>query len=77
MVQKFFDGDTAGAAKAQLDVIPLSDAMFCEVNPIPVKKAVELCGLCDGTMRMPLTEIEPENCEKLKKAMADYGIAMK
>lgn len=77
MVQKYLDGDTAGAAKMQLDIIPLSDAMFCEVNPIPVKKAVELCGLCDGTMRMPLTEIEPENEEKLKKAMADYGVQMK
>lgn len=77
MVQKYLDGDVAGAAKMQLDVIALSDAMFCEVNPIPVKKAVELCGLCDGTMRMPLTEIEPENAEKLKKAMADYGISMK
>lgn len=77
MVQRYLDGDTAGAAKMQLDIIPLSDAMFCEVNPIPVKKAVELCGLCDGTMRMPLTEIEPENEEKLKKAMADYGIQMK
>lgn len=77
MVQKYLDGDVAGAAKMQLDVIALSDAMFCEVNPIPVKKAVELCGLCDGTMRMPLTEMEPENVEKLKKAMADYGIAMK
>lgn len=77
MVQKYLDGDVASAAKMQLDVIPLSDAMFCEVNPIPVKKAVELCGLCDGTMRMPLTEMEPENVEKLKKAMSDYGIAMK
>lgn len=76
MVQKYLDGDTAGAAKAQLDVIPLSDAMFCEVNPIPVKKAVELCGLCDCTVRMPLTELEPENCVKLKKAMSDYGISM-
>lgn len=77
MVQKYLDGDTKGAAKMQLDVVALSDAMFCEVNPIPVKKAVELCGLCDGTMRMPLTEMEPENVEKLKKAMSDYGIAMK
>ncbi len=74
MVAKYLEGDTAGAAKMQLDVIALSDAMFCEVNPIPVKKAVELAGLCDGTLRMPLSEIEPENAEKLKKAMTDYGI---
>lgn len=77
MVQKFLDGDVKGAAGLQLSMIALSDAMFCEVNPIPVKKAVELCGLCDGTLRMPLTEMEPENVEKLKKAMTDCGISLK
>lgn len=76
MVQKFMDGDIKGAAKLQLSMVALSDAMFCEVNPIPVKKAVELCGLCDGTLRMPLTEMEAENVEKLKKAMADCGIPL-
>ncbi|MDE5965723.1 MAG: 4-hydroxy-tetrahydrodipicolinate synthase [Lachnospiraceae bacterium] len=76
MVQKFMDGDIKGAAKLQLSMVTLSDAMFCEVNPIPVKKAVELCGLCDGTLRMPLTEMEAENVEKLKKAMADCGIPL-
>lgn len=77
MVQKFMDGDFKGAAKLQLSMVALSDAMFCEVNPIPVKKAVELCGLCDGTLRMPLTEMEPENVEKLRKAMTDCGISLK
>ena len=44
------------------------------MNPIPVKKAVELLGLCGGTLRMPLTEMEPANVEKLKTAMKNYGI---
>lgn len=72
--QKFFDGDVAGSCKMQLDAIALCDALFCEVNPIPVKKAVELMGLCGGTLRMPLTEMEPANVAKLEKAMKDYGI---
>ena len=76
MVAKFMAGDIAGARKLQLAAIELCGALFCEVNPIPVKKAVELVGLCDGTMRMPLSEIEPANCERLKTAMRNYGIAM-
>ena len=58
----------------QLKTIDLCNALFCEVNPIPVKKAVELLGMCGGTLRMPLTEMEPQNVEKLKKAMEDYGV---
>ena len=51
----------------------LCHALFCEVNPIPVKKAVELMGLASGYVRMPLTEMEPKNVERLKKAMKEYG----
>ncbi|MCR5510674.1 MAG: 4-hydroxy-tetrahydrodipicolinate synthase [Lachnospiraceae bacterium] len=72
--QKFFDGDIAGAAKAQLDAIPLVDALFCEVNPIPVKTAMNLMGKNVGPLRMPLSPMEAPNVEKLKKAMQDYGI---
>ncbi len=72
--QKYFDGDAAGSCKMQLEAIDLCDALFCEVNPIPVKKAVELKGLCGGTLRMPLTEMEEKNVERLKKAMKEYGI---
>ncbi len=72
--QKFFDGDIAGAAKAQLDAIPLIDALFCEVNPIPVKTAMNLMGKDVGPLRMPLSPMEPQNVEKLKKAMTEYGI---
>ncbi len=72
--QKFFDGDVKGACKAQLDAVPLVDALFSEVNPIPVKKAMELLGKCSGVLRRPLTEMEPEHAEVLKQAMKEYGI---
>ena len=74
MCAAFKAGDVAKARQMQIDAIPLTNALFCEVNPIPVKKAVELLGMCDGTMRMPLTEMEPQNVEKLKKAMEEYGV---
>ena len=61
MVQKYLDGDVKGSCDIQLKAIPLCDALFCEVNPIPVKKAVSLMGFCGGTLRMPLTEMEPAN----------------
>ncbi len=76
MVRKYLDGDVKGARDLQIRAIPLCEALFCEVNPIPVKKAVELMGLCEGNLRMPLTEMEPEHVEKLKKAMTDFGIAL-
>ena len=50
------------------------NALFCEVNPIPVKKAVELMGLAGGTVRLPMTEIEPQNAERLAGAMREYGL---
>lgn len=71
---KFFAGDVAGSRKAQLAAIPLIDALFCEVNPIPVKKALNLMGMEAGPMRRPLTELEPEHVAYLEKAMKDYGI---
>ena len=74
MIKKFMDGDVKGSLDIQLKMIDLCEALFCEVNPIPVKKAVELMGLCGGTMRMPLTEMEPAHVEKLKAAMTAYGL---
>ncbi len=72
--QKYLDGDTAGSLREQLRAMELCDALFCEVNPIPVKKALELMGLAGGTLRMPLTEMEPENVKRLEAAMRNYGI---
>ena len=74
MCQKFFDGDAAGACKIQLDAIPLINALFSEVNPIPVKKAEELMGHCTGVLRRPLTEMEPEHATVLEKEMKAFGV---
>ena len=74
IVQKYHDGDVAGSAKMQLEAMNLINALFCEVNPIPVKKASELMTLCGGGVRLPLTEIEAANAERLANAMRDYGL---
>ena len=71
---KYFAGDVKGSAELQLKAIPLVDALFCEVNPIPVKKAMNLLGYEVGPLRMPLTEMTDANAEKLAKAMKDFGI---
>lgn len=70
----YFAGDTAKSAKLQLDAIPLITELFAEVNPIPVKAAMNLMGKNVGPMRLPLTAMEPQNQEKLKAAMTAYGI---
>lgn len=72
--EMYFNGDVEGSAKLQLRAIELIDALFCEVNPIPVKKAVSLMGIEAGPLRMPLTEMEPDNAEKLTNAMKKFGI---
>ena len=71
---RFFAGDVEGSCREQLRAIPLCKALFCEVNPIPVKKALNLMGMEAGVLRMPLTEMEEENALKLEKVMKDYGI---
>ncbi len=74
--QLFFDGKVAESAALQLKAIPLVEALFCEVNPIPVKKGVSLMGFEAGTLRMPLSEIEPAHEEQLRKAMIEFGCKM-
>ena len=71
---KYLAGDVQGSMQMQLDAIELIDALFCEVNPIPVKKALNLMGMGAGTLRLPLTDMEEANAAKLEKAMKDYGI---
>ncbi len=71
---KYLAGDVKESAKLQLKAIPLIDALFSEVNPIPVKKALNLIGMEVGPLRMPLTEMTDANAEKLAKAMKDFGI---
>lgn len=72
--QAMFDGDVKLGAKLQIEALPLIEALFCEVNPIPVKAALNLMGMKVGDMRMPLTNMEPEHVKILEKAMKDYGI---
>ena len=72
--EAFFAGDVKESARLQLAAIPLIEALFCEVNPIPVKAAMNLMGKETGPLRMPLTEMEPQNQERLKAAMEAYGI---
>ena len=74
MVYKYLSGDVEGSCKMQLDALPMCDALFCEVNPIPVKAALNLMGKEVGPLRAPLTEIEPAHREQLEKAMKDFGI---
>ena len=76
MVMKFLEGDIKEAAKLQIEAIPLVNALFCEVNPIPVKTAMNMMGMEVGPLRMPLCEMEESNKEILKKAMLDYGLKL-
>ncbi len=76
IVAKYFEGDIKGSRDIQLKAMPLIDALFCEVNPIPVKTAANLMGFDVGNLRKPLTDMEPENKEKLRKAMKDFGIKL-
>lgn len=72
--QKYLDGDAKESCRLQLEAMELCNALFCEVNPIPVKKALSLMGRIGGTLRRPLSEIEPANAQRLEKAMRTYGI---
>ncbi len=74
IVASFMEGDMAKSRRLQLEAIELIDALFCEVNPIPVKTALNLMGKEVGPLRGPLCEMEEKNVERLKTAMSAYGI---
>lgn len=74
IVAKYLAGDIEESRRLQLKAIPLVEKLFSEVNPIPVKKALNLMGMEVGGLRMPLTEMTPENTKKLEAAMREYGI---
>ena len=69
------DGDFAAAGRMQLALRKLCEALFWEVNPIPVKTALAIMGFCEERFRLPMCEMEPENREKLKDVLAQYGLA--
>ncbi len=74
MCHLYMEGKTKEAAKMQCDYYSLIEALFCEVNPIPVKAAMSLMGYCENYLRLPLTPIEANHFEKLKTAMKKHGI---
>lgn len=74
MCQACLDGDFKKAAAMQLKALPLIDALFSEVNPIPVKKAMNLLGYEAGSLRLPLTDMEETHAAVLEQCMKDYGI---
>ena len=76
MCQRFFEGDLAGAAKLQMDYLPLINALFSEVNPIPVKAAMAAMGWCENFLRLPLTPMEEAHWQTLRALMARQGLAV-
>ena len=77
IVARFLDGDVAGSRELQLRALPLVHALFCEVNPIPVKTAMNLMGMEVGPLRLPMTPMEEANKARLIQAMKDFGITIK
>lgn len=73
----YMRGDADTSRKLQLQYLPLIRALFCEVNPIPVKKAMNLMGMEVGGLRMPLSEMEPANASRLAEEMRKVGIELK
>ncbi len=74
LVTAFNAGNKAKASEINDKMIPLIKAMFIETNPIPVKKAMELLGLCSSQLRLPLCDMDDANVEKLKIALHNYGL---
>ena len=77
MVMKYLEGNVEESTEMQLKAMPLIHALFSEVNPIPVKAAMNLMGKEVGPLRMPLTEMEEEHKEALKKIMIEFGLEVK
>jgi 4-hydroxy-tetrahydrodipicolinate synthase len=74
MINVFNKGDKAKAQAINAKLLPLVEALFIETNPIPVKTAASLMGMCSAAMRLPMCEMEDANLAKLKKALKSYGL---
>jgi len=74
MTKSFFEGDTAESARLQIEYTPLINALFSDVNPIPVKEALNMMGFGVGECRMPLTTMSTEGAAALKKTLTDYNL---
>lgn len=77
IVRSYLDGDVKKSLDMQLDALDVINGLFCEVNPIPVKAALNMMGFEVGPLRKPLTTMEDENQKKLRDAMIEYGILSK
>ncbi|HYF83097.1 MAG TPA: 4-hydroxy-tetrahydrodipicolinate synthase [Clostridia bacterium] len=77
MVINFLEGGTKRAMELQLSIKPLNDALFCEVNPIPIKTAMNLLGYNAGILRLPLVDMAEKNLEHLKKELLNYGFEIR
>ncbi|MCM4127064.1 4-hydroxy-tetrahydrodipicolinate synthase [Clostridioides difficile] len=73
LVTKFFEGDIEGSKKLQLDMDALIAALFIEVNPVPVKTAMNILGFNVGDLRLPLAEMEETNLNVLKQELTNFG----
>lgn len=76
MVMSYLNGDVKKALEMQLKTLSLCDALFCEVNPIPIKMALNLMGMEAGSLREPLTDMEEDNVKRLAKAMQEFGLKL-
>ena len=74
IVNMYLKGDVKGSCELQLKALPLIEKLFCEVNPIPVKKAMNLLGFSAGSLRLPLTEMEEEHAALLREEMIKFGL---
>lgn len=74
LCERFFRGDVAGAAALQRELLPLINALFCEVNPIPVKAAMAAMGWCENYLRLPLTPMEPAHEARLLERMREQNL---
>ncbi len=74
IVAKYLDGDVTGSRELQLKMLPLVKALFCEVNPIPVKAAMNMMGMNVGSLRLPLTEMEDQNKAVLEQELRKVGL---
>ena len=72
--RRFFAGDVAGSAALQLELLPYVQALFCEVNPIPVKAAMAAMGFCENVLRLPLTPMEPAHEAGMLRLMRELGL---
>jgi len=77
MVDSFLKGDVKTAMKLQLDIKKLNDALFCEVNPIPIKTAMNLLGMNVGKLRLPLVDMSEGNLNRLKNELINSGFELR